>query len=125
MPANFVKNLCISIILPTFDIKNFMEYIETYNLTGVIIGCGTFLIIGLFHPLVIKGEYYFGIKCWWAFLLLGIIGLIATFLIRDHIIVSSLCGVTAFSSFWGIGELFEQRKRVEKGWFPKRDKEKH
>jgi hypothetical protein len=102
-----------------------MEYIETYNLTGVIIGCGTFLIIGLFHPLVIKGEYYFGIKCWWAFLLLGIIGLIATFLIRNNIIASSLCGVTAFSSFWGIGELFEQRKRVEKGWFPKREKEKN
>ncbi|MBQ5875082.1 MAG: DUF4491 family protein, partial [Alistipes sp.] len=26
------------------------------------------------------------------------------------------------SSFWSIGELFEQRKRVEKGWFPKREK---
>ncbi|MFA6780469.1 MAG: DUF4491 family protein, partial [Paludibacteraceae bacterium] len=33
-----------------------------------------------------------------------------------------LMGVLAFSSFWSIGEVFEQRKRVEKGWFPKREK---
>jgi hypothetical protein len=26
----------------------------------------------------------------------------------------------AFSSFWSILELFEQKKRVEKGWFPKK-----
>jgi hypothetical protein len=98
-----------------------MEFIQTYNLTGIIIGCATFLIIGLFHPLVIKGEYYFGVKCWWAFLFLGIAGIIAALLIQ-HIIFSILCGVVAFSSFWGIGELFQQRKRVEKGWFPKRKK---
>jgi hypothetical protein len=98
-----------------------MEFIQTYNLTGIIIGCATFLIIGLFHPLVIKGEYYFGVKCWWAFLVLGIAGIIAALLIQ-HIIFSILCGVVAFSSFWGIGELFQQRKRVEKGWFPKRKK---
>ena len=96
-----------------------MEFIQTYNLTGVIIGLSTFLIIGLFHPLVIKGEYYFGVKCWWAFLLLGIAGIIAALLIHNTI-GSILCGVTAFSSFWGIGELFQQKKRVEKGWFPKR-----
>ncbi|MDL2241514.1 DUF4491 family protein [Bacteroidales bacterium OttesenSCG-928-L03] len=97
-----------------------MEFIETYNLTGLIIGLGTFLIIGLFHPLVIKGEYHFGVKCWWAFLFLGIAALFPTFLCHN-VIVSSLCGVTAFSSFWGIGEVFDQRKRVEKGWFPKKN----
>ena len=96
-----------------------MEFIQTHNLTGIIIGLCTFLIIGLFHPLVIKGEYYFGVKCWWAFLLLGIAGIIAALLIHN-IIGSILCGVIAFSSFWGIGELFQQKKRVEKGWFPKR-----
>ena len=96
-----------------------MEFIQTYNLTGLLIGLGTFLIIGLFHPLVIKGEYYFGVKCWWAFLFLGIAALVPTFLCQN-VIASSLCGVTAFSSFWGIGEVFSQRKRVEKGWFPKK-----
>ena len=39
-----------------------MELIETYNLTG--------LIIGLFHPVVIKAEYYWGTGCWWIFLVL-------------------------------------------------------
>ncbi|MDH8701772.1 lipopolysaccharide export LptBFGC system permease protein LptF [Dysgonomonadaceae bacterium PH5-43] len=100
-----------------------MQFIETYNLTGIIIGLGTFLIIGIFHPLVIKGEYYFGVKCWWAFLVLGIIALIASLAIHNTII-SILCGVTSFSSFWGIGEIFEQKTRVEKGWFPKRTNKK-
>jgi hypothetical protein len=98
-----------------------MEFIQTYNLTGMIIGAGTFLIIGFFHPLVIKGEYYFGVKCWWVFLLLGMAGIAAAFFFRNAIL-SSLCGVVAFSSFWGIKELFEQRERVRKGWFPKRNK---
>jgi len=98
-----------------------MQFIETYNLTGIIIGFATFLLIGFFHPLVIKGEYYFGVKCWWVFLLLGIGATIAALLLRNTI-ASSLCGVFAFSSFWSIGELFAQRKRVEKGWFPKRNR---
>jgi len=96
-----------------------MQFIETHHLTGIIIGLITFLIIGLFHPLVVKGEYYFGVKCWWVFLLLGIGGIIAALLLQN-IIAAASCGVFAFSSFWSIGELFEQRKRVEKGWFPKR-----
>jgi len=98
-----------------------MQFIETYNLTGIIIGLMTFLLIGLFHPLVVKGEYYFGVKCWWVFLLLGIGGIIGALLLQN-VIVSAICGVFAFSSFWSIGELFQQRKRVEKGWFPKRKK---
>jgi hypothetical protein len=98
-----------------------MNVIETFHLSGILIGLGTFLIIGLFHPLVIKGEYYFGVRCWWAFLVVGLLGIAGAFLFRNHI-VSALCGVAAFSSFWGIGELFQQRKRVEKGWFPKRKK---
>ena len=98
-----------------------IQFIETANLTGIIIGIVTFLIIGLFHPLVIKGEYYFGVKCWWVFLLFGIAGIMAALLLHN-VIVSASCGVFAFSSFWSIGELFQQRKRVEKGWFPKRQK---
>ena len=94
-----------------------------WNFTGIIIGILTFLIIGLFHPLVIKGEYYFGVKCWWAFCVVGIITIAASLMI-DSIIFSSLLAVVGASSFWSIGELFEQRKRVEKGWFPKRDKSK-
>lgn len=98
-----------------------MDFLETYHLSGLLVGLSTFLIIGLFHPLVIKGEYYFGVRCWWIFLVMGIIGSVLSVIISDTI-VSILMGVLAFSSFWSIGEVFEQRKRVEKGWFPKREK---
>ena len=38
--------------------------------------------------------------------------------------VGDMLVVWGASSFWSIGELFEQRKRVEKGWFPKRPEKK-
>ena len=94
-----------------------------FNFSGVIIGVATFLIIGLFHPLVIKAEYYIGVKSWWLFLLLGVLSAIASLLV-SHLIISILLGVVAFSSFWSIGEVFQQRKRVEKGWFPANPKKK-
>ena len=97
--------------------------LEQYHLSGLTIGILTFLIIGLFHPVVIKAEYYFGTRCWWWFLVLGILACGASVWVSD-IVISSLLGVFAFSSFWTIGEVFEQKKRVEKGWFPKNPKRK-
>lgn len=85
--------------------------------TGAIIGLVTFLIIGLFHPIVIKTEYYFGTRPWWVFLLVGI-GCIVGALFVTHTLLSAVIGVTGFSALWSILELFEQRQRVEKGWFP-------
>lgn len=93
------------------------------NFSGIIIGVATFLVIGLFHPLVIKAEYYIGVKSWWLFLLLGIVSGVASLLVND-LTLSILLGVVAFSSFWSIGEVFEQKKRVEKGWFPANPKKK-
>lgn len=98
-----------------------MDFLTTYHLTGLAIGVATFLIIGLFHPLVIKGEYYFGVRCWWVFALMGIGGVVGSIMV-DNLLVSTLLAVWGASSFWSIGELFEQRKRVERGWFPKREK---
>jgi hypothetical protein len=87
------------------------------NITGIIVGLATFLIIGVFHPIVIKAEYYLGTKCWWMFLLAGIaFGVIS--LLADNLIISTILGVTAFSSFWSILELIHQKERVRKGWFP-------
>ena len=40
----------------------------------------------------------------------------------ENLILSILLAVLGASSLWGIGELFEQRERVAKGWFPKREK---
>jgi hypothetical protein len=87
------------------------------NFTGIIVGLATFLIIGLFHPIVIKAEYYLGTKCWWVFLVAGIVFCVLSIIV-ENLIASTILGVTAFSSFWSIGELFEQKQRVKKGWFP-------
>ena len=89
------------------------------HFTGIIIAVSTFLIIGIFHPIVIKTEYYFGTSPWWIFLVLGIISVAAAFCVAN-VILSSLLGVLGASLLWSIGELFEQHKRVEKGWFPKK-----
>ena len=91
------------------------------NFSGIIIGAATFLCIGMFHPIVIKAEYHFGVGCWWAFLLAGL-GCIAASLLIENMVVSTLLGVVAFSSFWSILELFKQRERVKKGWFPQNPK---
>ncbi|MBQ2878728.1 MAG: DUF4491 family protein [Bacteroidaceae bacterium] len=93
------------------------------NFLGILIGVATFLVIGLFHPLVIKAEYYIGVKSWWLFLLLGLTTAVASLLVHN-LVISILLGVVAFSSFWSIGEVFQQRKRVEKGWFPANPKRK-
>lgn len=100
------------------------DFLSTYHLAGLVIGVCTFLIIGIFHPIVVKAEYYWGTKCWWIFLLLGIAGVIASFSV-DDIFYASLLGVFAFSSFWTIKEVFEQEERVKKGWFPKNPKRKY
>ena len=91
------------------------------NFDGLLIGVATFLIIGFLHPVVVKAEYYWGTKCWWVFLVLGIAGTLASLFIGDTF-WSVICGVFAFSSFWTIKEVFEQRERVRKGWFPKNPK---
>ena len=97
---------------------------ELDYLHGLFIGVCTFLIIGLFHPLVIKAEYYWGTKSWWIFLIMGIVGCVAS-IMCTNITISALFGVFSFSSFWRIKEVFEQRKRVEKGWFPENPKRKN
>lgn len=104
-----------------------LEFLSQYRLEGLFIGLATFLIIGLFHPLVIKGEYYFGEKIKWWFLFAGFLFLILSLSI-DSIVWSALLGVTSFSCFWSILEVKEQVERVRKGWFPSnpaRDKKRH
>lgn len=91
--------------------------------TGLIIAISTFLVIGFFHPVVVKTEYYFGTRPWWLFLISGIACVICSLLIEDHIF-SSIVGVVGASLLWSIGELFAQKKRVQKGWFPMNPKRK-
>ncbi len=96
----------------------------TIHFEGLVIGVFTFLIIGLFHPLVVKAEYCWGTKCWWIFLVWGIAGVTGSLLL-ENIFWSAVCGVFAFSSFWTIKEVFEQEERVLKGWFPRNPKRKY
>ena len=93
------------------------------NLLGLIISIAAFLIIGIFHPIVIKCEYYFGYKVWPVFLIAGLICVLCSLWIRD-MIGSSLLGVLGCSFLWSIAELKEQKERVERGWFPKNPKKK-
>jgi len=88
------------------------------NFFGIIIGLTAFLIIGVFHPIVIKTEYYFGKKVWPVFLVVGAVCLIVSLFISDRTI-SAIVGVLGSSSLWSIHELIEQEERVKKGWFPK------
>ncbi len=94
------------------------------NFTGLIVGLSAFLFIGMFHPIVIKAEYRFGTGCWWVFLVAGLLATAASLLVRGYIL-STVLGVFAFSCFWSILEVFEQKRRVEKGWFPANPKRLH
>lgn len=98
--------------------------ISNMYFTGIIIAVSTFFIIGIFHPVVIKAEYHWGTRPWLAFLLVGVVSLMAALFI-SHVVVSSLLGVFGASSLWAIGELFAQKKRVAKGWFPMNPRRRH
>jgi Na+/H+ antiporter NhaD/arsenite permease-like protein len=63
------------------------------NFTGVVIGAGAFLAIGLFHVLVVKAEYHFGVKTWPLFCLLGIVCIVGS-LFLDNIIIAALLCIT-------------------------------
>ena len=92
--------------------------------TGIIIAASTFLAIGIWHPIVIKTEYYWGTRPWILYLIVGLACIVGALFI-ENAILSSIVGVFGASALWGIGELFAQKMRVEKGWFPKNPKRKY
>ncbi len=85
---------------------------------GLAMGVIVFLIIGIFHPVVIKVEYYFGKKVWPVFFVIGW-GFVIWSLYTANLFFSIFLGVFGFSCLWRIGDLIEQEGRVKKGWFPK------
>lgn len=98
-----------------------IDFLSALNWQGLAIGASAFICIGLFHPLVIKGEYYFGRKVNYAFALLGIVACLGA-VMADDLVWSSISAVIAFSSFWSIKEVIDQEERVRKGWFPRNPK---
>lgn len=91
---------------------------------GIIIGLVAFLVIGIFHPIVIKSEYYFSKRIWPVFLIMGVAFIILSAFVTNET-VSAILGVTGFSSFWSIHEIFKQEERVKKGWFSQNPKRKY
>ena len=71
------------------------------NYTGLIIAISTFIIIGIFHPIVIKAEYHFGTRSCWVFALAGIAFIAASLFVSDEI-WSPVLGVTGCSCLWSI-----------------------
>lgn len=91
---------------------------------GLLLGFCTFLTIGIFHPIVVKAEYYFGTRLWWGFLFCGLAGVVAAPFLTS-VFWSALSAIVGFSCLWSILELFEQRQRVIKGWFPMNPRRRH
>lgn len=92
------------------------------NVTGILIALFSFVIIGVFHPIVIKCQYHFTDRIWPVFLVLGLLFLIVSLFVHDT--VSILLSIVGASCLWSIRELREQTERVKKGWFPKNPKHK-
>lgn len=88
------------------------------NYESILIGFVTFLIIGIFHPIVSKGEYYFSKNIWPIFVIAAII--LFYFALRiQNMVVSPILSITGFTCLWSVKELFEQEERVLKGHAPK------
>lgn len=91
--------------------------------SGLLVGVVAFLLIGVFHVVVIKGEYHFGKRIWPLFAVIGVISVVVSLFI-ENITVGVLVAVFGITCIWTIKELFEQEERVKKGWFPENPKRK-
>ena len=87
------------------------------NYYGIIIGFTFLFLTGIGHVIVIKSEYYFGTKVWPVFLIIAIISLLFSLKVKNNIL-SGILGINGFVFLWAILELFQQKERVKKGWFP-------
>lgn len=88
------------------------------NWPALGVGLAAFVIIGAFHPVVIKAEYYFSKKVWPVFLLAGLLCLWAALYIKNTA-WACVVSVLGFTCLWSIKELFEQEKRVQRAGLPK------
>ena len=88
------------------------------NFKGIVLGALSFLIIGVWHPIVIKGEYHLGRKA--CVPLFGAIGAacVALSMRVKNTMLNTAIALFGFSALWGIHEVAEQEQRVARGWFP-------
>ncbi len=91
---------------------------KNINLNGLIVGALAFVCIGIWHPIVIKGEYHLGSKvCAPIFGFIGSLCMALSMGIKNTV-ASTVVAIFGISAIWGIGEVKEQEKRVARGWFP-------
>ena len=79
------------------------------------------ILTGIFHPVVVKCEYYFSARVWPVFLVLGLVSFWVS-VAAENAAVSSIAGILGAILLWCIRELKEQEKRVANGWYPKNPK---
>lgn len=91
-----------------------MDYIPALHFEGFLIGLAAFLLIGVFHPVVIRVEYHFGKRVWPLFLIAGVAAIVISLFFQGRI-PSVLFGVLGFALLWSTIELFKQHERVLKG----------
>jgi hypothetical protein len=91
---------------------------------GFLIGLAAFVLIGVFHPVVIRVEYHFGKRVWPLFLVAGLAAALVSLFI-DQRMLSVLLGVLGFALFWSTFEIFKQHERVLKGQAKKNPKRNH
>ena len=65
--------------------------------SGLLVGIVAFLLIGVFHVVVIKGEYHFGKRIWPLFAVIGAISVIASLFI-ENVTVGVLVAVFGITS---------------------------
>ena len=90
------------------------------NFSGLVLGAVMLLAIGLGHTLVVKWEYHLGTR-WWPLLIVGFLLIIASVLVESKLL-SGCLGIIGFVFLYSIRELFKQKERVAKGWFPRNPK---
>ena len=90
------------------------------NFSGLVLGAVMVLAIGFGHVLVVKWEYQLGAK-WWPLLIVGLFLIIASVLVESKLL-SGCLGIIGVVFLYSIHELFKQKERVARGWFPKNPK---
>ena len=80
------------------------------NYEGVVLAAASLLIIAVYHPLVIKAEYWFGTRVWPLFAAAALICLSASACPRG--VVSPILAFLGATNLWSVVELKAQAKRV-------------
>ena len=76
--------------------------------TGIIIAICTFLTIGIWHPIVIKTEYYWGTRPWIVYLIIGLATIVAALFI-ENTLISAVVGVFGASALWALANSLNKR----------------